>query len=246
VTDHSAVAVRHDLSWEDLVRINRTVLVASVVRGTVHTVNNILQTIGGQAEMLGQRPEQPDDVRRRTERIAAQTSRAAAYMRELSALTRDVPEAPDRADVRQCIDRVFALREYDLQREHIRFDIQVDPSAPRAARIDVPALTMILLNLILNAEQSQSGMSDAMIAVAVTPAQGRLMLGVQDAGPGVSPDVRDHVFEPFFTTGCAGATLGLGLTVASHLATQHGGHVRLADDQGPSGARFDLELPAVV
>ena len=45
------------LSAEALVSINRAMLVASVVRGTVHTVNNILQTIGGQAEMLGQRPD---------------------------------------------------------------------------------------------------------------------------------------------------------------------------------------------
>jgi C4-dicarboxylate-specific signal transduction histidine kinase len=245
VTEHSSVAVHHDLSWEDLVRINRTVLVASVVRGTVHTVNNILQTIGGQAEMLGQRPEVADDVRRRTERIAAQTGRAAAYMRELSALTRDMPEAPDRADLRQCLDRVFALREYDLQREHVRFDVEVDLQAPLSARIDVPALTMILLNLVLNAEQVQAGLPEASIAVKVSAVPARVIVSVQDQGPGVRPELRSKVFEPFYTTGHPGATLGLGLPVARYLARQHDGRLELEEGPEPSGARFTLGLPAV-
>ena len=86
------------LSDEEIVRINRAILVAAVVRGTVHSVNNILQTIGGQAEMLAQRPALADEVTRRAERIAAQTIRAAGYMRELSALGRELPSAPDRVD----------------------------------------------------------------------------------------------------------------------------------------------------
>ena len=91
------MVVQHALSGDELARINRWVLVTSSVRGTVHTVNNILQTISGLAELLGQRSDLPEDARRRIDRIAAQTGRAADIMRELVALGRSAilnPEWP--------------------------------------------------------------------------------------------------------------------------------------------------------
>lgn len=219
-------------------------LVASVVRGTVHTVNNILQTIGGQAEMLGQRPEIATDVARRSERIVAQTGRAAAYMRELSALGREVPGAPDRSDVRGAVDRAYALREYDLQRERVAFDVLPDGVVP-AARIDQPALSMILLNLFLNAEQALRGTPDARIQVVLAGEDGQVSVSVRDNGPGVAADARARVFDAFFTTGAATASLGLGLTVARHLAQQHGGSIELVHEAGTPGARFDVVIPAI-
>lgn len=231
------------LSADALVSINRAMLVASVVRGTVHTVNNILQTIGGQAEMLGQRPDIATDVARRSERIVAQTVRAASYMRELSALGREVPGAPDRVDLRQCVDRSYALREYDLQRERVHFEVRADAPVP-PGRIDQSALSMILMNLILNAEQVLRGGMDARIQVVVSAVDGQVGVSVRDNGPGVAPDLRARLFEPFFTTG-ATTSLGLGLTVARHLAQQHQGDVVLIDDPEVRGARFDVIVPAV-
>jgi signal transduction histidine kinase len=232
------------LSPDALVCINRAMLVASVVRGTVHTVNNILQTIGGQAEMLGQRPEVATDVVRRAERIVAQTGRAAAYMRELSALGREVPGAPDRSDVRGCVDRAYALREYDLQRERVAFDVRTEGDVP-PARIDQPALSMILLNLFLNAEQVLRGAADARIQVVLAAGDGGVLVSVRDNGPGVAADIRARVFDAFFTTGAASTSLGLGLTVARHLAQQHNGVITLVDEPGTQGARFDVVVPAV-
>jgi signal transduction histidine kinase len=245
VSDEPA-ALRYALSNDALVRINRAILVAAVVRGTVHSVNNILQTIGGQAEMMAQRPDAAGDVGRRAERITVQTARAAGYMRELSALGRELPSAPDRVDIRQCLDRVYALREYDLQRAHIAFESRFDVERVPPARIDLPALSMIVLNLLLNAEQAVADTPGARIDVVISAAGGRTLISVRDDGPGVAPDRRDRVFEAFYTTGAAGATLGLGLPVARYLAEQHGGRLVLAEPDGGHGARFDLDLPAVI
>lgn len=240
------MAERYALSNDDLVRINRAILVAAVVRGTVHSVNNILQTIGGQAEMLAQRPDAAGEIGRRAERISAQTARAAGYMRELSALGRELPSAPDRVDIRQCLDRAYALREYDLHRAHIAFGIRFDTEPVPPARIDLPALSMIVLNLLLNAEQALADTTDSRIDVVVGASGGRTLISVRDDGPGIAADRRDRVFGAFYTTGAAGATLGLGLPVSRYLAEQHGGRLVLAAPDGDRGARFDLELPALV
>jgi two-component system, NtrC family, sensor kinase len=239
------LSVTRDLSGDTLARINRFVLVTSSVRGTVHTVNNLLQTIGGQAELLGQREDLPEDVLKRVERISAQTVRAAELMRELSALGREAPGAPDRTDVRRAIDRAYSLRQYDMGRAQIAVEFSGEPAGACVAAIDAQALMLAALNLLLNAEQALTERPGARVDVSVQKRDGAVVVAVQDNGPGIPAEHRDRIFEPFFTTGRAGATLGLGLTVARLLAAEHGGQLVLAGGAAPEvGARFEIRLPA--
>jgi two-component system NtrC family sensor kinase len=244
VIDRVDAPVTVTCSPDDLARMNRWALVASVVRGTVHCVNNILQTIGGQAELLLQQPDDADGVRRRMDRVVAQTARAAGYMRELSAVVRDAAAAPDRCDVRPAVDRVHALREYDLARERIAFEVQSAEGPLPAVTMDQPALCTVLLNLILNAEQALAGSADPRITLTLERRGNAVVVGVCDNGPGVAAEARDRVFDPFFTTGRPGAALGLGLPVSRRLAEAHGGRLALAEDPVAGGARIELTLPA--
>jgi signal transduction histidine kinase len=238
-------------SWaipdDQLSRVNRWVLVTSVVRGTVHTVNNILQTIGGQAELLGQRTELDEDVRRRLDRIAAQTGRAALLMRDLSSLGRDSRDIADRTDLRQGVERVLSLRQYDLSRAQIMAEITGVAAGSCVVAIDPQALTLVMLNLLLNAEQALAGQVEAKITIDVSVRDGQGVVAVCDNGPGIPADDRERVFDPFFTTGRSGSTIGLGLPVARQLAVAHGGQLALAvgGADGGSGVRFELTLPAV-
>ena len=140
---------------------------------------------------------------------------------------------------------MYALREYDLQRAHITFDVQFGDTPLPPARIDLPALSMILLNLVLNAEQALAATADGRIELTAAAAGGRLFASVRDNGPGVAGEVRERIFDPFFTTGAPGATMGLGLRAARHLAEQHGATLVLADTPAQDGACFDLNLPTL-
>jgi len=235
-----------DLSDDDLGRINRSMLVASVVRGAVHTVNNILQTIGGQAELLGQRPTLDDDVRHRLERIAAQTGRAASLMRDLSMIGRDNRPAGDRTDLRLGVERVLSLRQYDLSRAQISAEITGEQPGTCLTPIEGQAFSLAVLNLLLNAEQALAGQTGGRIVIAVERGDLEHVVSVIDNGPGVPADSRGKVFERFFTTGRPGSTLGIGLPVARGIAERHGGRLTLAAAvPGHPGARFDLTLPAL-
>ncbi len=68
-------------------------------------------------------------------------------------------------------------------------------------------------------------------------------LVVADSGCGVSPDDKEKLFLPYFSTKNRGT--GLGLAIVSHIVAEHDGHIRVEDNQ-PAGARFTVEIPAVV
>jgi len=75
-------------------------------------------------------------------------------------------------------------------------------------------------------------------------ARGRVVLSVEDDGPGVPTELRDQIFEPFFTTKEAGRGTGLGLSIARRIVEDHGGELALETrSDGSHGARFELRLP---
>jgi signal transduction histidine kinase len=68
-------------------------------------------------------------------------------------------------------------------------------------------------------------------------------LVIADSGPGVSPDDKEKLFLPYFSTKNRGT--GLGLAIVSHIVAEHNGQIRVEDNQ-PVGARFTIELPALI
>lgn len=112
--------------------------------------------------------------------------------------------------------------------------------APGAlARGDAALLRPALLNLVRNAVQAMP--AGGTLTVRIASADGAVAITVADTGPGVSAELRDEIFTPFFTTRAKGT--GLGLTVVRELVTALGGTVGVADGAG-GGAAFTVRLPA--
>jgi signal transduction histidine kinase len=78
------------------------------------------------------------------------------------------------------------------------------------------------------------------VEIAARADGGEVELAVADSGPGVPPELRERIFEPFFTTRTHG--VGLGLAVARHIATLHGGRIAVGE-RTEGGARFALRVP---
>jgi two-component system sensor histidine kinase HydH len=109
--------------------------------------------------------------------------------------------------------------------------LDADPEMTRAA----------LLNLLLNACHASGGKP---IEIQVAMLDGFCEITILDRGPGIPPDVRDHLFEPFYTTRPGGT--GLGLPIARRLSQTQGGTLTLDDRPGGGTiARLRLPGPAV-
>jgi signal transduction histidine kinase len=110
-----------------------------------------------------------------------------------------------------------------------------------ALRANGPALAHVMLNLVLNAFETDA--PSVRLAACVHRAGTAVEITVDDDGPGVAPAVRDRLFEPFVTTKTA-PVAGLGLAVARHLVTAWGGALEYRAPPTGSGARFVLTLDA--
>jgi signal transduction histidine kinase len=110
-----------------------------------------------------------------------------------------------------------------------------------ATRVDRDQLTQVLLNLIKNAEEAVK--DRGAIQLRVRAINQSAILEVQDSGPGVRPEDRERIFEPYFTTKAAGT--GLGLAIARRICQEHGGRLEV-DGVSEGGAVFRVVLPLEV
>ena len=93
-------------------------------------------------------------------------------------------------------------------------------------------------NLLRNAVEASRGEA---IDITARWRDGHVQLEIADHGPGITPDAREQIFEPYFTTKNAGT--GLGLAIVKQIVEVHGGTVTVSDTHG-GGATFAIELPA--
>lgn len=144
-------------------------------------------------------------------------------------------------DLRKIIgDAVKAARETGLVADHlVTVTLQgSDEALPIPSEADLPVL--MIQNLILNAAESMKGAGT--IEVNVTRFENSAEIRVADAGPGIPPDLREKVFEPFFSSKANGRGIGLGLYVARRIAERHRGSIRVGAHQ-PRGTVITIQLP---
>jgi CheY-like chemotaxis protein len=136
----------------------------------------------------------------------------------------------------------LALPRYSklAQCEGVTFDIAVDPGPAPPVNVSVSEIRELLLNLLFNAVDAMP--QGGRITIASRTVDAEAEITVTDQGHGMSPEVLDRVFEPFFSTkGDRG--YGLGLAVCQSIADRHGGRLSARSTEG-AGSTFTLRLPA--
>jgi signal transduction histidine kinase len=104
-------------------------------------------------------------------------------------------------------------------------------------------LQQVVINLVTNAAKSIPAGRKGVVTLRVGPAgPGRARLEVEDDGEGISPEVMQRMFDPFFTTSEIGKGMGLGLPVCHAIVTAHGGTIGATSTPGV-GSTFRVELP---
>lgn len=121
----------------------------------------------------------------------------------------------------------------------IRIEFRSDGAS--GVRFDVIQMRRALSNLLENAASALGGSGNIGVRCDRIPGTDWIRLSVSDDGPGIAPQDREHLFEPYFSRKEGGT--GLGLAIVNAIAIDHGGVVRVRDNE-PSGAVFEMEFPA--
>jgi len=174
--------------------------------------------------------------------ILEQIGRIEAQLTSLLALTQPVRLHVEAADVARWIEGVVGSHQELAQQRCVKLVSTYDAGIPSApARFDQEQLRRALDNLLINAVRHAETGGTVTVVATRTYADGRsyLRITVSDSGPGVPPDRREHIFEPFVTGRPDGS--GLGLAVVSEVAAAHGGRAWL--DETAETTSFALEVP---
>lgn len=224
-----------------LFRLNRLATMARLVAGLAHEINNSLQVVGGMVELLADRQDLPADVAVRLQRIGGQSDKAVAAVRGVLAYARETGPETRKVDIGSLVDQVLTLRRYQIGRSGITVTVDRAPKVAAEVRGDERQLAQAILNLVLNAEEALAGQPQRTLRLSVAAVGPMVQVQVEDSGGGVQPELRDRIFEPYFSTRTSERAVGLGLPVSRAIAESLGGRLWLADVT--PGATFVLELP---
>jgi len=224
-----------------LLHLERIGTVGRLASGVTHDLRNMVTSLREAEYQLAQHSASPE-LRETFTLGLAHVERLLGTLRTLQDFAHAgkleiVPAPADPADV---VRDAVTISRMDLHFRLRRLVVDVEPGLP-SLQADRLKLSQALVNLIQNAVQATG--KDAPVRISARAVDGGAVeLAVEDDGPGVAPDLRPRLFQPF-SAGKDSPGLGMGLYMARLIAESHGGSIRLVDPAG-GGARFELLVPA--
>jgi nitrogen fixation/metabolism regulation signal transduction histidine kinase len=223
---------------EQLVRAERVAAWREIAQRIAHEIKNPLTPIQMAIETLERARKRGADgfdalFAESARTVLDEVARLKTIVAEFSSFARlPAPElAPcDLGEVVEAALALYAAGQVPLERE-------LAAGLPKV-RADRDQMMQVLVNLLENARDAIAAREDGRIHVRTRAVDGRVELEVADNGPGLSPEARDKLFTPYFTTKTGGT--GLGLAIVHRIVTDHGGEIRIA---GEGGATFTIVLP---
>jgi signal transduction histidine kinase len=225
---------------EQLRHAERLATIGQLSAGVAHELNEPLASILGFAQLCARHEALPPEVRRDVDRIVAAALHARETVKKLMLFARARPPARRRVALDQILEEALGFVESRARQAGVHIRRRTAPGLP-AVLADPNQLHQVVVNLVVNALQAMP--RGGPLAVEASAEDGWVIIGVEDAGVGMTPEVRQRLFEPFFTTKGPGEGTGLGLSVVHGIVTSHGGHIRVQSQPG-RGSRFEVRLPA--
>jgi signal transduction histidine kinase/streptogramin lyase len=232
---------------EALAHAGRVTTAGELATSLAHEVNQPLAAIVANAQ-AGRRFLGRDDLSRGEldeilRDIAQQGQRASDVIRRLREFLRKRAAARRTLDVNQVVRDTLPLVRREL--EDNRVDVALDLAAEiPAISADPVEMQQVLVNLVKNACEAMSAHEgERRVELSTSAHDGRVRVDVRDTGPGLAPEVKRRLFEPYVTTKDSG--MGLGLPICRSIVEAHGGTLSQHEAEG-GGVVFSVELPAEI
>jgi len=230
----------------ELLRAQRQLAWKEVAQQVAHEIKNPLTPIALSAERIGKhldrgQPDSPNIIRKCSEVILGCVGTLRTLVDQFSALAQFPAPQPRPCDTNQIVEEALAL--FGGRLEGITVQRDLEPGLPPVLA-DPEAIRRALANLIDNAAEAMQGSLLRVLGLqtALSEDGAAVEVTVSDTGSGLSDEIRERLFLPFYSTKHRGT--GLGLSIAAKIVQEHGGSIS-AETNSPKGARFLLRLPLI-
>jgi len=224
-----------------LLHADRLATIGMLAAGVAHELNEPLGNILGFAQLAKKCSGLPDSAEHDIGKIETASLHAREIIQKLLVFARQAPPNKTHVNLNQVVQDGLYFFEARCAKEGIELIRLLSPDLPEITA-DPGQLNQLLVNLVVNSLQSMPGTGK--ITVQTGFSEHNVYLIVEDTGTGMSKEVLDKIFVPFFTTKDVGHGTGLGLPVVYGIVTAHGGTIDVKSKPG-CGTRFEIQLPVI-
>ena len=232
----------------ELLRAQKSAAWHEVARRVAHEIKNPLTPIALSAERIARqlaRLDAPADTRRIlaecAEIIIREVESVKALVDEFSQFARFPAAQPVKSDLNEVVESALAV--FSGRLDGIEMQVDLAPGLPPVS-LDREQFKRVVVNLVDNAAEAMQDTLVKKLYLRTQPGPvDTVELVLADTGCGITPDEKEKLFLPYFST--KGRGTGLGLAIVSHILAEHHAQIRVEDNK-PAGARFTIEIPVAV
>jgi len=228
----------------DYSRAARISMLGELAASIAHEVNQPLSAIVTNAETslrwLSRDEPNLAKVEQLTTRVAESARRASDIVQRIRGMA--ARREPERVplDLNEIVGEALLFVRYEIESRSITLSATLEPALPKVLG-DRVQLQQVVVNLLVNAVQAQSGPGRIDLSTTASPG-GAVVFTIHDSGPGIEPEDLDRIFGTFFTTKDDG--IGIGLALCQSIITAHCGTITVSNHP-EGGALFQFSLPAL-
>ncbi len=218
---------------------DRLATIGFLAAGVAHELNEPLGNILGFAQLARKCPNLPESAEEDLAKIETASLHAREIIRKLLGFARQMPPEMALVSINDVVREGLLFLDARCSRTGVEVECALDEALPLVFA-DAAQLHQVLVNLVVNALQAMP--EGGTLRVQTVVDGGHVCLNVEDSGVGMSADVLERVFVPFFTTKDVEQGTGLGLPVVHGIVTSHEGTIEIHSEAG-RGTRVEIRLP---
>ena len=235
--------------YAQLTQSQRLEAIGTLASGVAHEINNPLNIVMNFAQLILDEEDTPAAAREFAAMIGEQSERMATIVRNLLAFSRNDRETHSPADVPTLVESTLSLIGASFRKDQITISTDLADDLPKIC-CRSQQIQQVLLNLLTNARDALNTRflepsPEKTIRVAsrrfTRDDEDWVRLSVEDHGDGISPEIAEHLFDPFFTSKEKDKGTGLGLSISYGIIKEHKGEIWFESDQGV-GTTFHVDL----
>ncbi|HEY2027642.1 MAG TPA: ATP-binding protein [Myxococcales bacterium] len=227
------VQARRDLTSQE-----RLAALGQLAGTIAHELGNPLNALSGHLQLLARRPELAEAAKSQVTVLQGEVQRMTQIIRRFLDQTRGFTPAAETVQIAPLVDEALDLTLGAEARGKIQVSREVDGTT---VRTDPGLVRHLLTNLVANAVDAMP--NGGRLEVQARQDGRDLVLRVADSGSGMPPEVKRHIFEPFYTTKPSGKGTGLGLAICKEIARALKGRIDVESEPG-KGSSFTVRFPA--